>query len=200
MRANSRSYMQSDVVDRPVIDTAQHDPLKLLNANNYQKGAWILHMLRGLVGDSIFFLGIREYYRRFRDSTALSEDFQQVMGDAAGRQLEWFFEQWLRHPGYPRLEVVWRYDSAAHRVRLDFSQAQSATWGSFRLPRVSVEIRGGGAGVAAVERTVSVEGRRSLAIVDVPPWLAPADVRIDPNGKLLLEATVTRTDGKVGSH
>jgi aminopeptidase N len=198
MRADAQSYMRSDVVDRPVIDTAQHDPLKLLNANNYQKGAWILHMLRGLVGDSAFFLGIREYYRRFRDSTALSEDFQQVMEEAAGRQLEWFFQQWLRQPGYPRLEVVWRYDSAAHQVRLDFSQAQSATWGSFRLPRVNVEIRS--AGDAAVKRTVSVEGRRSLAIVDLPSSLTPAGVRIDPDGKLLLDVTVTRTDRKAGNH
>ena len=194
LRADARSYLRSDVVDRPVIDTAQHDPLKLLNANNYQKGAWILHMLRGLIGDSVFFSGIREYYRRFRDSTALSEDFQQVMENAAGRQLEWFFDQWLRQPGYPRLEVAWRYDSAAHRVRLDFTQAQSATWGSFRLPRVTVEIRG--AGDVAVERTVSVEGPRSLAVLEVPPSLTPGDVRIDPDGKLLLEATVTRTDRK----
>ena len=198
MRGNAQSYLRSDVVDRPVIDTAQHDPLKLLNANNYQKGAWILHMLRGLVGDSVFFLGIREYYRRFRDSTALSEDFQQVMENAAGRQLEWFFQQWLRQPGYPRLEASWRYDSAAHQVRMDLSQVQSATWGAFRLPRLSVEIRG--AGTAAVQRTVSVEGRRSIAIVDVPPSLTPGAVRIDPDGKLLLEATVTRTDGKAENH
>jgi len=198
MRAYAESYMRSDVVARPIIDTAEHDPLKLLNANNYQKGAWVLHMLRGLVGDSAFFPGIREYYRRYRDSTALSEDFQRMMEDAGGHQLDWFFQQWLRQPGYPRLDVVWRHDSVAHQVRLDVSQAQSATWGAFRLPRLTVEVRD--AAGAAVSRTVSVEGRRSVAIVDVPPSLTPADVRIDPDGKLLLQATVTRTDGKAGNH
>jgi hypothetical protein len=62
---------------------------------------------------------------------------------------------------------------------------------------VTVEIRG--AGDAAVERTVSVEGPRSLAVLEVPPSLTPGDVRIDPDGKLLLEATVTRTDRKAES-
>src|SRR5207245_1728200 len=177
MRAYAQRYRRSEVVDRPIIDTAEHDPLKLLNANNYQKGAWVLHMLRGLVGDSAFFQGIRDYYRRYRDSTALSEEFQRVMELAAGRQVDWFFEQWLRQSGYARLDVVWRHDSAAHQVRLDVSQAQAATWGTFRLPRVTIEVRD--AVGAAVQRTVSVEGRRSVAIVDVPPALTPVDVRID---------------------
>src|SRR5207253_3033221 len=160
MRADPSSSRRTDVVDRPVIDTAEHEPLKLMNANNYQKGAWILHMLRGLVGESTFFQGIREFYRRYRDSTALSEDFQRVMEDAAGRRLDWFFVQWLRQPGYPRFEVAWRVERAAPSVRMDFSQEQPPPWGTFRLPRVMVEIRD--AGGALVRRTVSVEGRRSL--------------------------------------
>src|SRR5205807_195580 len=45
MRANAESYFRSSVVDRPIVDTAEHDVLKLLNANNYQKGSWVLHML-----------------------------------------------------------------------------------------------------------------------------------------------------------
>ncbi len=197
MRSYGESYIRSDVVARPIIDTAEHDPLKLLNANNYQKGAWVLHMLRGLVGDSAFFAGIREYYRRYRDSTALSEDFQRVMENAGGRPLDWFFQQWLRQPGYPRLDVAWRFDSTTHQVRLDVSQVQSATGGAFRS-RLTIDVRD--AAGAAVNRTVSVEGRRSVAIVDVPPSFTPAEVRIDPDGKLLLRATVTRTDGKAGNH
>jgi aminopeptidase N len=85
MRRSAESYFVSAVVDRPVVDTAEHDPMKLLNANSYQKGAWVLHMLRGLVGDSTFFRGIREYYRVYRDSTAVSEEFQQVMEQVAHR-------------------------------------------------------------------------------------------------------------------
>src|SRR5437660_6200301 len=105
MRRNAESYFASSVVDRPILDTTVTDYVTLLNANNYPKGAWVLHMLRGLLGDSTFFRGIRKYYRRYRDSTALSDDFRHVMEDAAGRDLEWFFRQWLRQPGYPQLDV-----------------------------------------------------------------------------------------------
>ena len=62
MQAYAASYFKSKVVDRPLIDTAQADPARLLNANSYQKGAWLLHMLRREVGDSGFFRGVRDYY------------------------------------------------------------------------------------------------------------------------------------------
>jgi aminopeptidase N len=192
IRSDAESYMRSGVVDRPIIDTSEHDLMKLLNANNYQKGAWVLHMLRGLVSDSAFFRGIREYYRRYRDSTALSEDLQAIMEDAANRPLDWFFQQWLRQPGYPRFAVSWRPDTGARQVRVDFLQAQPDTWGTFRLPRVTVELRD--AGGAVVRRTVSVEGRRSVALLDVPAAFTAAEVRIDPDGKLLLRQSVTRND------
>src|SRR5881409_3553272 len=53
MRANAQSYFASAVTDRPIVDSGSAaDPIKLLNANSYPKGAWVLHMLRGLMGDS----------------------------------------------------------------------------------------------------------------------------------------------------
>src|SRR5438034_11584539 len=125
MRRDAESYFSSSVVDRPILDTTVTDYVTLLNANNYPKGAWVLHMLRGYIGDSGFFRGIREYYRRYRDSTALSDDFRSVMEDAAGRDLEWFFRQWLRQPGYPQLNVAWRPQGVG-RVRLDVTQVQPA--------------------------------------------------------------------------
>ena len=91
MGASAESYFRSNVVDRAIIDTAEHDLMKLLNANNYQKGSWVLHMLRGLVGDSAFFRGIRDYYGSRRDSTALSGDFERVMEKASKQDLDWFF-------------------------------------------------------------------------------------------------------------
>ena len=47
------------VARRPVIDTIETDLLALLNVNSYQKGGWVLHMLRSELGDSAFLLGLR---------------------------------------------------------------------------------------------------------------------------------------------
>ena len=191
MGRNAERYMGSDVVDRPVIDTTVGDPLQLLNANNYQKGSWVLHMLRGLIGDSAFFRGVRSYYRTYRDSTALSEDFQEVMETAAGVELGWFFRQWLRQPGYPQLDVTWQYDAASGRVLAGITQSQKVEWGLFRLPVLTLEFRGPEG--AILRRDIAVTGRQTFPRFDVP--FAPVDVRVDPAGKLLLRATVTRAAG-----
>jgi len=185
MRRNAESYFASSVVDRPILDTTVTDYVTLLNANNYPKGAWVLHMLRGLVGDSSFFRGIREYYRRYRDSTALSDDFRHVMEDAAGRDLEWFFRQWLRQPGYPQLDVAWRQQGVG-RVRLDVTQIQPAAWGRFRFARLTVEFRAADGRVA--RRVYSVEGNVSVLFADLP--FVPQTVTVDPDGALLLKTSV----------
>jgi len=188
MRANAESYFRSSVVDRPIVDTAEHDVLKLLNANNYQKGSWVLHMLRGQVGDSAFWRGIREYYGTCRDSTALSGDLERIMEQASGQTLDWFFRQWLYQPGYPKLDCRWAYDGASHRVALTVSQTQPAAWGVFRLPQVAVEIRGEGG--ATLRRTIAVAGRETHVTFGVS--VAPADLRVDPDGRLLAQPSVRR--------
>jgi aminopeptidase N len=180
MERNRRVYFLSHVVDRPIVDTAQKVLLDLLNANAYPKAAWVLHMLRAEVGDSAFVAGLRTYYRRFRDSSVLSADFQRVMEEVSGRSLGWFFEQWLLQPGYPRLSVEWAYRDAT--LVLAVRQVQDERWGSFalRLP-VRVELEGGG----AEEFVVRVGGRRS----EVERRLRdrPARVLLDPGATLMME-------------
>jgi aminopeptidase N len=143
-----RTYLSSTDVERPVIDTAQHDLFKLLNRNNYQKGALILHMLRRDVGDSAFFGGIRAYYATFRDSTVLSSDFAAVMERSAGRSLQDFFRQWLLQPGYPRLR--WTTKCTDGHLAIEIEQVQREEWGlwTMDLPadiggtRTTIPVRG----------------------------------------------------------
>ena len=73
-------------------------------AGTYQKGAWTLHMLRGVVGDEAFWSGIREYYRLYRDKNASTADFRRVMEEASGSDLGWFFDQWLTRGGMLKVE------------------------------------------------------------------------------------------------
>jgi len=186
MHDNAEAYFKSDVTDRPIVDSGfAADPIKLLNANSYPKGAWVLHMLRGIVGDSGFFRGLRTYYQTYRDSNATSEDFQHVMERACNTDLGWFFRQWLHQPGYPQLEVTWRYDAGARRAVVGITQHQKPEWGVFRLPAVTLEFHGPAGAVA--RRTVAITGRESSLRVAVP--FAPAEILVDPDGKLLLQTT-----------
>jgi len=191
MRANAESYFKSDVTDRPIVDSGYAaDPIKLLNANSYPKGAWVLHMLRGTIGDSAFFRGLRTYYRTYRDSTATSEHFQRVIEKEARANLGWFFHQWLYQPGYPQLDVTWQYDAGARRAVVGITQRQKPEWGLFRLPALTLEFRG--ADGATMRRDVAVRGdsRETTTRVDLP--FAPTGVRVDPDGKLVLRVTIGR--------
>jgi aminopeptidase N len=188
MRDEARGYLNSRVVGRPILDTTVTVLTQLLNANSYNKGAWVLHMLRGYIGDTAFFAGIRSYYRAYRDSSVLSDDFRRAMEAASGRELGWFFDQWLRQPGYPRLDVVWSYDTSAREVVLDVAQVQPAAWGTSRLPGVVLEFLDGSRVLA--RRAVEVsEARQSLRIA---VRASPTEVRIDPDGALLLTAAIRR--------
>lgn len=180
MERNRRVYMASAVVDRPIIDTAAKDLFGLLNENNYPKGAWVLHMLRAEVGDSVLVRGLRTFYATFRDSTVLSSDFAAVMTQAAGRPLEEFFRQWLLQPGYPKVRAAWSYQG--ERLTLELRQAQPEGWGAFklRLP-VRAELANG----EVVDFVVRVEG--AAATIERPLPARPTRLLLDPEATLLME-------------
>jgi aminopeptidase N len=90
----------------PVIDTTITNLMKLLSANSYQKGSWVLHMLRQEVGDENFWKGIQLFYEQFRNKIALTEDFKRVMENVSGKDLELFFHQWLYVSGQPELKIT----------------------------------------------------------------------------------------------
>src|SRR5206468_8546137 len=85
MKQAAETYFAYEKSTRtPIHDTDTEDLFKLLNANNYQKGAWILHMLRSQLGDDVFFRGIRAYYNAHRNATANTEDFRKALENSAG--------------------------------------------------------------------------------------------------------------------
>lgn len=89
----------------PVVDKDFTDIMNILNANSYQKGAWILHMLRIKLGDDLFKKGIVEYYQKYRLSNANTADFKNVMEEVSGVDLTLFFYQWLYNAGHPQLKI-----------------------------------------------------------------------------------------------
>ena len=160
-----------EVASRPVIDTLQTNLMQLLNTNSYQKGGWTLHMLRGLVGDSAFFRGVRSYYLANRHSTALTDDLRRAVEGTSGRSLGWFFDQWLRRPGYAEVTTSWRYDTAQRRVVATI--AQGTRFGAYRFPLT----------VAVVDAS----GRERRATLDVPATgsatlVVPLDLETSPRG------------------
>jgi aminopeptidase N len=69
----------------------------------YERGAAALHALRAEIGDDAFFAGARLWLTRFDDRTATTEDFEAVMEESSGQQLDAFFDDWLREGDRPAL-------------------------------------------------------------------------------------------------
>lgn len=88
-----------------------HDNLddmgRVTSVATYQKGAWVLHMLRKRMGDEAFWAGSQSYYARHMNGSASTTDFRRAMEEASGLDLESFFDQWLYQGGHPRLEGWW---------------------------------------------------------------------------------------------
>lgn len=148
----------------------------------YQKGAWVLHMLRAEVGTELFWKAIREYYRRYRDQNASTAELRAVFEQVSGKPLDWFFAQWLNRPGVPKVEGTWRYLPARKAIEVTLAQTQAAD--PFRLAvEVGVAARPGD--VPRVER-LEFAGREATKVFTVGG--EPAAVTLDPNTWLLMEA------------
>jgi aminopeptidase N len=103
--------------NKPVVDSVS-DLMDLLNANSYQKGGWVLHMLRGEMGDSSFQKIIQEYYRQYKGSNADTRDFQKVAENISGKKLDLFFNQWLYQPGIPKIKAGWKMEGNQLKINI----------------------------------------------------------------------------------
>ena len=156
------------------------DMKKVLNRIIYQKGGWTLHMLRYQMGTEKFWAGIRDYYQRYRNSSATTADFRQVMEAHSGLDLSAFFQQWLARPGSPVVEGGWRYDAASKRIVIELAQTQASE--AYRLP---LEI---GVTIDGTTKIEKIEFTQKQQRFELAADKEPTIVALDPNTWVLMDA------------
>jgi len=144
----------------------------------------VTNMLRELIGDQAFWVGIRDYYARFRDSNATTDDFRHSMEQASGRDLEGFFDQWLHRGGGLELDATWSHDAAAKAVELSIKQVQPNGL-PYTMP-LEVLIRD----VEGNETTTQVELDALEHTFHIPIESVPTAIELDPRLKLLARSTI----------
>ncbi len=92
---------------------------RVFRALVYNKSAAVLHMLRRLVGDEVFFRGVRRFYAASRFRKVGTEDVRAAMEAEAGRSLERFFERWIYGSTLPQLKISYRVDGSELLVRVE---------------------------------------------------------------------------------
>jgi aminopeptidase N len=90
----------------------------------YQKGAWVLHMLRERIGYENFKKGIQNYYNRYINANASTSDFIEEMEKVSNENLKTFFTQWLNKPGYLKLKARWTFDEKNKQIVFNLMQTQ----------------------------------------------------------------------------
>ena len=165
----------------PIFDRETENLMELLNANNYQKGAWVLHMLRSQLGDDTFFRGIRDYYTTHKNATASSEDLRAALEKASGKNLRSFFARWVYDSGHPQYELAW-YWLGRREVRLVLTQRQPGNAFLDPLP-VTITTAGG-------KRDIVLKPTGKLFIERVPLRQKPMSIEVDPQNVLLDETTI----------
>jgi len=95
-----------DGPDHPIYDPPTG---YLFSTIEYEKAAWVLHMLRYVLGEDRFWKSLDVYTEKFAYSTASTEDFINVCEQVYENDLTWFFDQWIYRSGYPEIEFGWGF-------------------------------------------------------------------------------------------
>jgi len=111
----------------PIYNPPASSPNYLFSFGVYKKGSWVLHMLRYILGDSLFFNGMADYGQIYMHSTANTEQFKNAMENYSGQDLDWFFDEWVYSPNYPRYNWNWASAPFAgnYNIFLNINQKQT---------------------------------------------------------------------------
>ena len=166
--------------------TIIHNNLKDMNevtsSQTYQKGSWVLHMLRGVLGTEIFWKGIRAYYLKFKDLNASTEDFKIVMEEVSGLSLTYFFKQWLYSPGNLKLNGFWQYDKINSEIIIELNQVQNGNQ-IIELP-LEIEITFENDNI----KTEKVQLNGKSNIYKIKSDKEPIGITLDPNLWILMNS------------
>jgi len=180
MDSKARAYFEEDEgrYRRAIVENDYVYADDLFDACTYEKGAWMIHQLRGILGDECFFRGTREYLKRFAYGNAETNDYRRVMEEASGVSLERYFEQSFFRGGHPEFEVEYAWDQARGMAEVAVTQVQQTDELTpvFELPVDLVFYTGNGRHV----RRVIVRGQSERYHFELDS--EPKIVEFDPEG------------------
>jgi aminopeptidase N len=158
------------------------DENRVFDSNlSYNKGSWVLHMLRHVLGDTVFFQALRQYGTTWGYQSATTEDFRDVCEAVSGRNLDDFFQQWIYGEYYPVYRPAWTAASAGGGwdVTLTLQQTQTLTGTVFHMP-VDVAIT-----TASGTTTFVVEDSLASQVFVLHVTDQPTRLAIDPDDWIL---------------
>ncbi|MDX2472958.1 MAG: M1 family aminopeptidase [Candidatus Krumholzibacteria bacterium] len=156
----------------------------------YNKGSWIVHMLRGVLGDADFFTGLQNYRANNLYGTATTADLQATLELVSGRDLTAFFQQWIYGEYFPIYEMSWVVGPSAGEITVTLEQVQDNA-GVFTMPvplRITTDL---GTTDVKVENdqlsqsfVIAVDGSVASVEVDPDKWILRQTLTVVTNASL----------------
>ncbi len=204
-------YLEEDAdrYRRPIVCNTFRDPIEIFDRHLYQKGAAVLHMLRGELGDARFWRSIRHYTERNARRNVETIDLVRAVEDATGRNLRAFFDQWIFTGGHPELEVSLAWDEKRKVATLTVDQKQTidaahpahrfeVTVGFVADPPAQAAANAGPRPLPG-ERRIRATIGGSRETISVPLDAEPKLVRFDPGAYALARVTYRLGVGASGA-
>ena len=169
---------------RPIVCNTYVAPIDIFDRHLYQKGAAVLHMLRGELGDARFWRSIARYVKENAQRSVETIDLVRAIESETGRNLRRFFSQWVLREGHPKVTVSMAWDGARKVATVTIDQRQPI---DAEHPAYEFDVEIGfapGAGIAN-ERRVRAHVERAHETIAVPLDFEPQLLRFDPGAFLL---------------
>lgn len=188
IRADAEQFMVDDAVNkrRHGLFNRLADPSNdsLFDTTTYQKGGTVIHTLRQYIGDDAFWKGINAYLNAHKFDNVETADLRKAMEQASGKDLGWFFEQWVYGAGYPKLTVAQNWTPGTKTLRLTVTQTQpldKITPAAFRLP-MDLVIK-----TASDTVTKPIDIKKRVEILTFKLDGKPTELSLDPQDKIPLK-------------
>ncbi|MGE0128468.1 MAG: M1 family aminopeptidase [Blastocatellales bacterium] len=159
------TYLREDRAShrRPIVSNRYRFSEDVMDRHAYEKGACVLDMLRWELGDDAFFRTLAHYLNKHEFGNAETNDFKVAIEEVTGKNLHWFFDQWLYGAGHPELEVSYEWRREQNLLKLSVKQVQEGeSEGKPSIFRFSAEIE-----VVTVEpgEVIETERRANYRVV-----------------------------------
>jgi aminopeptidase N len=125
---------------RPIVTNVYEEPIDIFDHHLYEKGGSVLHMLRRHLGEGPFWKAIGHYVQKHRTKNVETRDLVRAIEEETGKNLDWFFDQWIQKAGHPELKVDYGWDGDVKLARFTVKQTQKVE-GDTPLFRVPLEVR-----------------------------------------------------------
>jgi aminopeptidase N len=142
MRKNAAQYFAEELVGikHPLVNLRAKPDILLFDSTTYKKGGFVVHMLRETVGDEMFWKSINVYLNANKFQNVETQNLQTAFERTTGKDLNWFFDQWIRKAGFPRLKIEPSYNPARKQLRLTIKQTQKSDSQTPEVFRIFAEL------------------------------------------------------------